>query len=271
MIGYLGYEGSYTYFAACKVTMKDNLIPYNNIGRLFYALDTNEVSGIIVPYENMKEGTSFDVLGRIRKKHYHINQEIVMEIILSIISKENNVNNIDQIYATELSINECYNTLKKELGKYQRFEVKTNKIALEKLNEMNHITRGSVLSNHEELGNYNVVVNNIRDTRENTHKYVHIIKPLKVNGMHNRTLIACSPKQNRVGALYDILHEFVLRGINIRKILSNPTGMTDEDIIFYIDLEGNIEDKLITEALGIIRFKSKFVSILGSYYSQNKA
>ena len=268
MIGYLGHEGSYTFFAATQFSPADQLISYNNIGRLFYALNKDEVKGIIVPFENMKEGTSFDVLRRVRKGHYHISKEIVLDLVLSIVSKENNVDNIDQIYATELSINECYNNLKKELGKYQRFEVKTNKIALEKLNENSSLSRGAVLSNYEELSSYNIVVNDIRDTNENTHKYVLISKLLKVNGLHNRTMITCSPKINRVGALYDILHEFVLRGINITKILSNPTNGNDGDVIFYITLEGNIEDKLLIEALGIVKFKTKFVSIIGSYFSK---
>ena len=88
MIGYLGYEGSYTFFAASSFVKIDDLIAYSNIGRLFYALENNEVSEIIVPYENMKEGTSFDVLGRVRKGHYHIIKEIVQEIVLSVVSKE---------------------------------------------------------------------------------------------------------------------------------------------------------------------------------------
>jgi|LGOV01.1.fsa_nt_gb prephenate dehydratase len=268
MIGYLGPEWSYTFFAASTFYVAEELIPYNNIGRLFYALEHEEVKGIVVPFENMKEGTSFDILGRVRKTHYHISREIVLEIVLSIVSKESSIDDIDQIFATGHSINESYNTLKKELGKYQRFEVKTDKKALEKLNEESKITRGAVLSNHLELGAYNVVVSNIRDTLENTHKYVLITKSLDVNGFHNRTLIACSPKENKVGSLYDILHEFVLRGVSIDKILSNPVRKKDDDIIFYIDLEGNIEDKLIIEAMEIIKFKSKFVSILGSYFSK---
>lgn len=266
MIGYLGQEGSYTFHSCLEFTDKDKLIPFNNIGRLFYALDRDEVSGIVVPFENMKEGTSFDVLGRMRRRHYHISREVVLEIILNVVSKEHNSENIDKIYATELSINECYNNLKQELGKYQKNYVKSDIDAKEQLLRMDN--SGAVLSNFETLGQYNVVLSNIRDTRLNTHKFVHITKSLNVNGLHNRTFIACSPRKNKVGALYDILHEFVLRGININKILSNPTKSKDDDIILYIELDGNLEDKMIKESLGIVKFKTKFVSILGSYLSK---
>lgn len=268
MIGYLGPEGSYSYFAALTFNTVENLIPHNNIGRLFYALEKHEVDGIVVPYENMKEGISFDVLGRVRKNHYHISKEVVLEIVLSVVSKEPITKGIEQIYATTHSINECYNTLKKEFGKYQRFEVKTDKIALEKLNEETKVKRGSVLSNHEELGSYNVVLSNIRDTKENTHKYAFVTRNLDVNGVHNKTLIACSPKFNKTGSLYDIIHEFVIRGVNITKILSSPQKPNDDDVIVYIEIAGNMEDKVIIEALNVVKFKSRFISILGSYYSQ---
>ncbi len=267
MIGYLGPEGSYTYFAALTFNSVDDLIPHYNIGRLFYALENHEVTGILVPYENMKEGISFDVLGRVRKNHYHISKEVVLEIELSVVSKEATSQGIDQIYATTHSINECYNTLKSEFGKYQRFEVKTDKIALEKLNEESTIKRASVLSNYEELGSYNVILSNIRDTRENTHKYAYITKNLEVNGAHNKTLIACSPKFDKTGSLYDIIHEFVIRGVNITKILSSPQKSKVENSIVYIEVDGNIEDKIIVEALNIVKVKSRFISILGSYFS----
>ena len=268
MIGYLGSETSYTYFAARTFIDHENLIGHKNIGRLFFALENNEVEGIIVPYENMKEGTSFDVLGRIRKGHYHIQKEIVLELILQVVSKEMSPVGIEEIYATPHSINECYNTLKKEFKKYHRFEVKNDKLALQKLEEESTLKRGAVVSLFEELGDTNVVLNNIRDTKENTHKYVLITTNLKVTGVHNRVLIACSPKFNKTGSLYDILHEFVIRGVNIIKILSSPQARSDDDIIIYLEIDGNIEDKVITEALGIVKFKSRFISILGSYYSK---
>lgn len=268
MVGYLGYEGSYTFYAGSSIFKIEELISYSNIGRLFYALEQNEVNEIILPYENMKEGTSFDVLGRVLKGHYHIIKELVHEIVLSVVSKEATTINIEQIFATTNSVNECYNNLKSEFGKYQRFEVKTDKIALEKLNEESSFKRGAVLSNFQELGSYNVVLSDIRDTTENTYKYVVISKNLTVNSVHNRTLIACSPKFNHTGSLYDIIHEFVIRGIHITKILSSPQKTSTDDPIIYIELEGNIEDKIMTESLNIVTFKSRFISIIGSYFSK---
>jgi chorismate mutase/prephenate dehydratase len=270
MIGFLGPENSYTYVAASSFYVRDQLIAYNNIGRLFYALENDEVEGIVVPYENMKDGTSFDMLNRVSKNNYHISRVIDLDIVLQLASKEYTINGLEQVYLTNHSLNECYNTLKKELGKYQKFEVKSNRIAASKLDLESTIKKGAVVSIYDELDDYNIVLNNIRDTKENLHKYIFVTKPLKVNGFHNRTIIVTAPKKNKIGALYDILHEIVLRQLNITKILSNPIMHKEDNIEFYIEFEGNIEDKIVIEALGMIKVKSSFTKIVGSYYQKEE-
>lgn len=270
MIGYLGPENSYTFYAASSFYVADQLIPYSNLGRLYYALEQDEVEGIVVPYENMKEGTSFDMLNRVNKSHYHISRVIDMDIVLQLVSKEYNSKGIEQVYLTEHSLNECYNSLKKELGKYQRFEVKSNQVARSKLESESTAKTGAVVSVYEEIGNLNVVLTDIRDSKENIHKYVFITKSLNVNGFHNRTIIVTSPKKNKIGALYDILHEIVIRQINVTKILSNPLINPTDDILFFIEFEGNIEDKDVIETLGMIKVKSNFTRIIGSYYQKEE-
>jgi len=266
MIGYLGPEGSYSYYAGATFYVKEELVPYNNIGRLFYALEQDEVTGIVLPFENMKDGTSFDVLGRVHTHHYHISKEILLEIVLSVVSSGYDPKQIQEIYATEHSVNECYNTLKKELGKYVKKFVNTNKQAMNAITQAQTEHVGAVLSNFEMLDEFHVVVSDIRDSLENTHKFVLIEKNLKVNGLHNRTLIVCEPQHDQGGALYDLLHEFVYRNCNIVKILSTPNISLDHPRKFYIELDGNIEQENIVQALGMVKLKSKYVTILGSYF-----
>ncbi len=265
MIGYLGQEGSYAYFAACEHFKKNELIPHNNLGRLFYALDVSEVEGIIVPFENIKDGTNFDVLGRVLKKHYHITKEINLDLQLNVVSMNHDPKHINGIFATEESINEGYNTLKKEFGKYKKNYVRTDRDALNKLHRTEALSSAAVVSKYENLDTLNVVKSNIRDSKFNIHKFVLITKSLNVAGTHNKILVALSPKYNKVGALYDVIHEFVLRQVNIVKILSQPMHNVEDDTIIYLELDGNLEDESIKDAIQVVKMKSKFISILGSF------
>lgn len=265
MIGYLGQEGSYSYFAACEHFDKYVLIPHNNLGRLFYALDVDEVEGIVVPFENIKDGTNFDVLGRILKKHYHISREIILDLQLNVVSKNHDPKHISGIFATEESINEGYNKLKKEFGKYKKNYVRTDKDGLNRLQRNDTLSSAAVVSRYEHIDDLNVVLANIRDSKYNMHKYVYITKSLKVTGTHNKILVALSPKFNQAGSLYDVIHEFVIRRVNIVKILSQPMHNKEGDTIVYLEVDGNLEDDRIKESISIIKLKSTFFSIIGSY------
>ncbi len=266
MIGYLGPTGSYSFLAGATFYVREDLIAYRNVARLFYALEHDEVDGIIVPYENMKTGTSFDILGRVRTGNYHIAREILLDLVLVLVAKGQDISAIREVYGTDVSIDECYDTIKAELKHHQKQFVPSNRAALQAI-ETTASDKAAIVSRLDPLGDNSILLTDIRDSKQNLHKFVFIEKPLKVSGLHNRTLIACSPTINRFGALYDILHECVIRGVNIIKILSLPTIAQDDDIVFYIELEGNLEDDAIVKSLAMIKYKSKFVSILGSYYA----
>jgi prephenate dehydratase len=88
------------------------------------------------------------------------------------------------------------------------------------------------------------------------------------SGMHNRISIALQPKYNRVGAFYDILHEFAFRNVNILKVLSQPMHNANNDVILYLELEGNLEDEHILESIQVARMKSTFLTMLGSFLAK---
>jgi prephenate dehydratase len=67
------------------------------------------------------------------------------------------------------------------------------------------------------------------------------------------------------GALFRILKEFASRKINLTKIESRPTKETPWEYNFYMDLEGNVNDRQVRDALESIKKKTSFIKILGSY------
>lgn len=67
------------------------------------------------------------------------------------------------------------------------------------------------------------------------------------------------------GALYDVLGEFVQRGINLTKIESRPSKRALGDYMFHIDCEGHIEEEKVKRALDAIARKVAMLKILGAY------
>ena len=71
--------------------------------------------------------------------------------------------------------------------------------------------------------------------------------------------------QDHPGALLEILTEFAVRGINLTRIESRPTGGGMGDYFFSVDAEGHIDEARVGEALiGLHRICAE-VRYLGSY------
>lgn len=267
MVGYLGPINSFTYQAASTFYVQDELMAFANFHLLFEALKNDKVEGIVVPIENSIEGTVNIVQDKLYEYGYHINREIVLDIRLSLISKSNDISTIKYVMSNTHALQQCRNTLYKELGKYKEVSEASTSKAVKKLFEHDE-SYGAIASAKNVQGELNILLNDCQDYQDNKTRFVFIKKSLEVIGFHNKTSIIVSPKLENSGALYDILHEFALRGINLTKIESRPSKSELGSYVFFIDFEGNIEDKLIKETLEILKHKTGSLLLLGSYFSK---
>ena len=82
---------------------------------------------------------------------------------------------------------------------------------------------------------------------------------------HDKTTLALFIHHDQPGALLMILSEFAYGGINLTKIQSRPTKRQLGQYMFFVDLEGHLEDPQVDLALKCLRLKLRQVKVLGSY------
>ncbi|HEY3957749.1 MAG TPA: prephenate dehydratase [Streptosporangiaceae bacterium] len=89
--------------------------------------------------------------------------------------------------------------------------------------------------------------------------------PLPAPTGADRTSLAAFLAEDHPGALMEILTEFAVRGINLSRIESRPTGDALGRYYFCIDCEGHIDDARVGEALMGLRRVCADVRFMGSY------
>ena len=90
------------------------------------------------------------------------------------------------------------------------------------------------------------------------------VSPERATGSDKTSLVLVIGKDHP-GALLEILTEFAVRGINLTRIESRPTGGGIGDYFFSVDAEGHIDEARVGEALiGLHRICAD-VRFLGSY------
>ena len=89
--------------------------------------------------------------------------------------------------------------------------------------------------------------------------------PLPAPTGADRTSLAAFLAEDHPGALMEILTEFAVRGINLTRIESRPTGDALGQYYFCIDCEGHIDNARVGEALMGLRRVCADVRFMGSY------
>jgi prephenate dehydratase len=81
----------------------------------------------------------------------------------------------------------------------------------------------------------------------------------------DRTTVMAFIRDDHPGALLELLTEFAVRGVNLTRIESRPTGVGLGRYYFSIDAEGHIATARVAEALAALRRECADVRFLGSY------
>jgi prephenate dehydratase len=80
-----------------------------------------------------------------------------------------------------------------------------------------------------------------------------------------KTSLALYLHDDRPGALQMILSEFAYGGINLTKIQSRPTKRRLGEYMFFIEIDGAVNDEPVRIALDCLRLKLRQVKVLGCY------
>ncbi len=81
----------------------------------------------------------------------------------------------------------------------------------------------------------------------------------------DKTSVVAFMRADHPGALLEILEQLTVRGVNLTRIESRPTGRALGSYCFSIDLEGHVADARVGEALSGLRRICADVRFLGSY------
>ncbi len=127
----------------------------------------------------------------------------------------------------------------------------------------------AAIGNHLAAQRFGLValVSDIADNREAVTRFVQVERPgrLPAPTGADKTSLLLFMKDNRSGALLQILTELAVRGINMTRLESRPTRQVLGEYCFSVDIEGHVAEARIGEALlGLHRICAD-VRFLGSY------
>ena len=109
---------------------------------------------------------------------------------------------------------------------------------------------------------------NFLRSKHNVTRFLVISQDTLQKTGNDKTSIMFSLK-DKPGALYEILLPFKKNRINLTKIESRPSKRKAWEYIFFVDMEGHIDDKKVKKAIELVKEGCLYMKILGSYPQGN--
>jgi chorismate mutase/prephenate dehydratase len=262
----LGPLATYTHLAATRYFGSSaSILPVDGIKEVFDAVYLAQADYGVVPIENSNEGVVSYTLDMFMDYELTIIGEVMLKVTHNLLSRSGDRKRIRKVYSHPQAIGQCRKWLEKNLPGVPVLETaSTSKAAEIAAKEDDAAAIASELA--AKIYDLWFVEHGIEDFKSNYTRFLVISRePSKRTG-NDKTSIMFSTK-DRPGALFFILEPFKKAKINLTKIESRPSKRKAWEYIFFVDLEGHMEDRKVKKALTLVKDYCLYLKILGSYPS----
>ena len=269
---YLGPEGTFTEQALRSVpaARRAELQPCATVTLALDAVRSGEADGAVVPIENSVEGSVPVTLDELATGDpLMITREMTVPIAFSLLARPGTAPEDIKVVATHPHA--AAQTRRWRALHLPRTEVvHTSSTAAaaaavaDPASSWDAAIAAPVAADHYRLS---VLAQHIGDNPDALTRFVLVSRPgppAPRSGRDKTSLVAFM-RDDHPGALLEILDQLTMRGVNMTRIESRPTGAALGNYCFSIDCEGHIDDARVGEAMmGLHRVCSE-VRFLGSY------
>ena len=263
-IAYLGPEGTFTQTAALKhfghavTTVADS-----GIDQVFRDVQSGACHFGVVPVENSIEGVVNHTLDMLINSNLKICGEVELKIHQFLMSNVKKIEDIRKVYSHQQSLAQCRRWLDNHLLKVERVSVASNAEAARLAGGEKHAAAIAGESAADYYG-LSILVRNIEDEPDNTTRFLVLGRyDAGPSGNDKTSLLFSMP--SKPGALLKMLACFSDNNVNMTRIESRPARRGMWEYVFFVDVEGHIEDQTVAAAVKQLQAEASMVKLLGSY------
>ncbi len=260
----LGPLATFTHLAALRhFGSSASFLPVDSIKAVFENVDAGKADYGVVPIENSNEGVISHTLDMFMDFDLKVNAEIVLEVSHNLLSKQKDRKRIKRIYSHPQALAQCRGWLESNMpGVITKESTSTAKAAELAAKDTTAAAIASEVA--ARMYDLSILQKNIEDSRHNITRFLVISRDFPPRTGNDKTSIMFSIK-DKPGSLYDILLPFKRAKINLTKIESRPSKRKAWEYIFFVDMEGHIEDRKVRNATESLKEHCLYLKVLGSY------
>ncbi len=263
-VAYLGPRATFTHQAGMQqFGLAAQYVPVESIKDVFNEVERGRADYGVVPIENSTSGAVIYTLDMFIDSELKISAEIMLEVSQHLLSKSGKIEDIKKIYTISPAAAQCRQWLEKNLPGVPVLDATSTARAAEMaLDDPSAAAIASEMA--AVLYSLQIAARKIEDSASNITRFLVIAPKYPGRTGRDKTSIMFSIK-DKVGALYTMLAPFAESGINLNRLDARPSGRKVWDYVFFIDMEGHIEDENVAKAIENLKKDCLFLKVLGSY------
>jgi len=266
-IAFQGEEGAYSHLAALEIFPSAEIKTCSTFEEAFKLAKENSMYKIIIPIENSLAGRVADIHYLIPKYKLQIHAEHFHKVSHNLLVKKGSkIEDIKTVRSHSQAIGQCQKIiLKNKLKSIISADTAGSAKFISKKNDKSESAIASKLA--AKIYNLEILKSNIEDEPGNVTRFFVMGKETKHPEFKDKKYItSCIFKLKSIpAALYKALGGFATNGVNLCKLESFAVKNTFDQVNFYIDIEGHIEDPSLQKALEELGFHTQKLDILGVY------
>ncbi len=263
---YQGVEGAYSHAAVLQYFGTDADAYHVPLFKdAMHAVSQGEADYAVLPIENSSAGAVIDNYDLMTRYQNYIVAETFIQANHSLLARpEAELSDIRTVYSHPQALMQCSGFLN-EQKEWRQVSCENTAVAAKKVIEDMDPAQAAVASEIAgQLYGLKTLRKSIQNNQGNTTRFIVLSR--KAIYRKDATKISLTFElPHTSGSLYNILGNFIFNNVNMRMIESRPIQGRNWEYRFFIDIEGNLDDAGIKNALRGIASESQNMRILGNY------
>ena len=266
-VAFQGEKGAYSHLACLEVFPKVDAVACSTFEEVFQLAKDDSEYKIVIPIENSLAGRVADIHYLIPKYMLQIHAEHFQKVTHNLLGiKGSKIKDIKTVRSHSQAIGQCSKIiLNNKLKPIISADTAGSAKFVAKKKDKSESAIASELA--AKIYNLEILKSSVEDESGNVTRFFIMGSDSKHTEFKDKKYItSCVFKLKSIpAALYKALGGFATNGVNLCKLESFSVKNTFDQVNFYIDIEGHIENLSLQKALEELGFHTQKLDVLGVY------
>jgi chorismate mutase/prephenate dehydratase len=264
-VAFLGPEGTFSHQAAVRqFGALAELVAASHIREVFDLCERGRAHYGVVPVENTTEGAVTECFDALVESEVRICGELLLEIRQNLLTNAGSLDRIKRVGSHPQPLAQCRDWLHRVLPGIEVVEMASTAAAAQvAATDPTFAAIGSEVA--AEAYGLEVLEPSIEDRKGNSTRFLVIGRDRPAPSGNDLTSAVFTVSKDQSGALFRLLEPFARHGVNLTSVQSRPMKGKPWEYLFFVDMEGHIDDPSVARALDDAAAVAHSHKLLGSY------